>query len=886
MENTTQDKTVVDSKPEQTTDTIENATAATELAVDSSQATIEQITEGVKNDTENPTNTSEEVHGLTTPKNKGSEGQSDDDSKDQNDKYYYNDESEGDDPEGDDDLGSDDMGDMDGDDEFDQDDNEPSNSANPIDQLKKVLMNMKSGGKHESSYASDDDNDSNDIELEKQKTPKKKKDSAFFKQTYKEDEERLFTPLCEIIDPSIFDESDSSEDEGLPDYRIGGYHPVHVGEIFCERYIIVQKLGWGHFSTVWLTKDLKFDTFVALKIQKSAQNYLEAAYDEIEILDVCSKRWKLDEWDKTIQHITKKLPEGSKVQVTSDDCYCVQLNNSFLHYGPNGKHFVMVFEVMGVNLLEIIKRYDYKGVPIPLVRKMAKQCLLGLDYLHRMCGIIHTDLKPENVLVCLTPDEVKQISTENRLSQKKDIKKHLKQDRNIAEMALGKAFKPNPNGGMPLRTNVRKPNRQPTEGEKDYQHVNGFVPITYAEMIPEYTEANKSRKKKLRKKHQEELDAINSQRFDEWKASQETPNFYGKSEDQELAKDVNEPDAEVIDQNTAKEAELLKDEGVEKSEGKTDDKAEAKEKEEPVIAGGNKIDEDVKIKICDLGNGCWRHHHFSSAIQTRQYRSPETIIGLTYGTSADIWSFACMMFEMITGDFLFEPRKGHNFDKDDDHLAQMMEILGKMPKNLAFSGRLSKRFFDKTGHLLKIRGLQHWPLKKVLMEKYRFVESEAESLADFLLPMLEWYPEKRATAQDMLDHPWLNMESNYEYSLNERDYQVMMLKSKLSQEPLVEDNKEMSELGESDNDLFNADYENNDSTIDDEDESDDDEFFTVSNAKTIDKKHHFSEDEDIETRLPGPNYLNNSFTGPYPEDMSRPYVDKGPNPQFIDLDDE
>jgi serine/threonine-protein kinase SRPK3 len=101
-----------------------------------------------------------------------------------------------------------------------------------------------------------------------------------------------------------------------------------------------------------------------------------------------------------------------------------------------------------------------------------------------------------------------------------------------------------------------------------------------------------------------------------------------------------------------------------------------------------------------------------------------------------------MIFELITGDFLFEPRKGHNFDKDDDHLAQMMEILGKMPKNFAASGRLSKRFFDKTGHLLKIRGLQHWPLKKVLMEKYRFIESEAEALADFLLPMLEWYPEK------------------------------------------------------------------------------------------------------------------------------------------------
>ena len=58
-------------------------------------------------------------------------------------------------------------------------------------------------------------------------------------------------------------------------------------------------------------------------------------------------------------------------------------------------------------------------VPIPLVRILAKQCLIGLDYLHRMCNIIHTDLKPENVLVCLTPDEIKEIALTGHLSNVK-----------------------------------------------------------------------------------------------------------------------------------------------------------------------------------------------------------------------------------------------------------------------------------------------------------------------------------------------------------------------------------------------------------------------------------------------------------------------------------
>ena len=84
---------------------------------------------------------------------------------------------------------------------------------------------------------------------------------------------------------------------------------------------------------------------------------------------------------------------------------------------------------------------------------------------------------------------------------------------------------------------------------------------------------------------------------------------------------------------------------------------------------GPKLREDCHLTLCDMGNGCWTYHHFTSQIQTRQYRSPETIIGYPYDSSADIWSFACMIFESLTGDFLFEPRKGYYYDKDDDHLA-------------------------------------------------------------------------------------------------------------------------------------------------------------------------------------------------------------------------
>jgi len=126
------------------------------------------------------------------------------------------------------------------------------------------------------------------------------------------------------------------------------------------------------------------DRHVALKVVKSAPRYTETALDEIKLLQ------RLISSDQT--HAGRS--------------HVVSFLDHFKHKGPNGVHVCMVFEVLGENLLGLIKRHQAKGVPIGLVRQISKQVLLGLDYMHRSCGVIHTDLKPENVLICLDDVEV------------------------------------------------------------------------------------------------------------------------------------------------------------------------------------------------------------------------------------------------------------------------------------------------------------------------------------------------------------------------------------------------------------------------------------------------------------------------------------------------
>jgi len=139
--------------------------------------------------------------------------------------------------------------------------------------------------------------------------------------------------------------------------------------------------------------------FYAVKVQKSAEHYTEAAMDEVELLDCIAKEIKKVE---AACESTPSVKDKDGIPITAvvdHSRHVAILHDSFFHNGPHGKHMCMVFSMLGCNLLSVIKAHNYRGIPLPAVKKMIQGVTKGLDFLHRKCNIIHTDLKPENVLL-------------------------------------------------------------------------------------------------------------------------------------------------------------------------------------------------------------------------------------------------------------------------------------------------------------------------------------------------------------------------------------------------------------------------------------------------------------------------------------------------------
>jgi len=166
----------------------------------------------------------------------------------------------------------------------------------------------------------------------------------------------------------VMEEEDYDDDQS-GDLKFGGNHPICAGTRLSSRYHAVKKLGSGAFAQVWQCKDVKEDKQVAVKVLKGDSAIRDMGQDEVEML-----------------RSIKKCGKGKLLGIL----------DNFFKDGPNGKHVCIVTELLGPSLLECLPP---AGMCLENVKQLTGQVLAGLEYLHNQVRIIHTDVKPENVLL-------------------------------------------------------------------------------------------------------------------------------------------------------------------------------------------------------------------------------------------------------------------------------------------------------------------------------------------------------------------------------------------------------------------------------------------------------------------------------------------------------
>ena len=172
------------------------------------------------------------------------------------------------------------------------------------------------------------------------------------------------------------------------------------------------------------------------------------------------------------------------------------------------------------------------------------------------------------------------------------------------------------------------------------------------------------------------------------------------------------------------------------------------------------------IKVIDFGSSCYEHQRIYTYIQSRFYRAPEVILGGKYGMPIDMWSFGCILAELLTGYPLFPG------EDEADQLSCMMEILGMPPAKLLESCKRSRAFFSSKGHpryctvTVNADNTVSYSGSRSRRGKYRgppdckdlsraLKNCEDLLFLDFLRRCFTWEPTLRITPGQALRHSWL-----------------------------------------------------------------------------------------------------------------------------------
>ncbi|KAG6175683.1 hypothetical protein E4U27_005980 [Claviceps purpurea] len=187
--------------------------------------------------------------------------------------------------------------------------------------------------------------------------------------------------------------------ENLNRYRLGGYHPIHIDDHLNERYRIVDKLGHGAYSTVWLAMDEQTTKYVAIKVGTS-----DADQVEFDILSHMAQSPLSDNIRKTNRMLIHPVLDHFEVS------------------GPNGTHSCLVTPPARCNLRDV-KGEGCDGIlQLDAARSLTAQLAIALSLIHDR-GYAHGDLHLGNLLLQL-PSPIDGLSVEQLHARYSELEKH------------------------------------------------------------------------------------------------------------------------------------------------------------------------------------------------------------------------------------------------------------------------------------------------------------------------------------------------------------------------------------------------------------------------------------------------------------------------------
>ena len=442
-------------------------------------------------------------------------------------------------------------------------------------------------------------------------------------------------------------ESFSSDDDNFNEELI----PKYIN----EEYFLLKLIGKGGYSFVYIAYSIKTKKYYAIKIQNP--EYYDDAKAEEKIIN------KLN---STNSNYFIKLHKTFDLNLNDNNCLC------------------FVFELMACSVYSLIRSGIYEnGLPFNIVKEIIKQLLTSISIMHEN-KIIHSDIKPENILLCGT------------------------------NTYLGNII----------------------------QHMEKInIDAEYKKLLI----TNKKNKNKLSNKQIYELIAKNIYNTIN-NGSLNTNNIENKINN--IKNDLNE---QKYNDNTCSddsefERELLTSESDYNYGSNSDDS---------IINERYKYNHDIllniNIKLTDFGGSYFFSKKPSNGTYTIYYSSPETILKYGSNEMIDIWAIGCVMYELLTGEILFEPKRTKKCGIDRNHIYEIQRTIGLFPNYIIQKSKKRDIFFRSDNTQKGITNFVPDLLIDKLKNKLKnYNDDEINFCHNLIIQMLEYDYNKRISAKDAL----------------------------------------------------------------------------------------------------------------------------------------